>query len=258
MNLHCIERGQGRPLVLLHGIGMSSAAWAPVLDLLAAQRRVLAFDLPGFGRSAPLPAGTSPTPRALAQAVVDALAAKGIEEPVDVAGNSLGGGIALEMAVMQRCRSVVGISPSRLWKKRAPLHIGPLFWGMRQAVNRLPGLTERILGFAPSRTLMLAASYARGWQVPAEEAIAAAHSFAASEVFDATFDACQLPLGEGKKISCPCSVAFGTFDFVLTASAQRRELLPAQALWLRPKGWGHVPMWDDPPAVAAFILAGTK
>lgn len=42
---HCEERGQGRPLVLLHGIGMSSFAWSPVMGQLASQRRVLAFDV---------------------------------------------------------------------------------------------------------------------------------------------------------------------------------------------------------------------
>src|SRR5690349_3737798 len=52
---HHVERGRGRPLVLLHGIGMSHAAWTPVMGRLARERRVIAVDLAGFGRSAPLP-----------------------------------------------------------------------------------------------------------------------------------------------------------------------------------------------------------
>lgn len=52
---HHVEKGQGRPLVLLHGIGMSSDAWAAVFDRLAVQRRVIAFDIPGFGRTPGLP-----------------------------------------------------------------------------------------------------------------------------------------------------------------------------------------------------------
>lgn len=49
------ECGQGAPLVLLHGVGMQSAAWAPQIAALSCDHRVLALDLPGHGGSAPLP-----------------------------------------------------------------------------------------------------------------------------------------------------------------------------------------------------------
>ena len=57
---HFEERGQGRPLVLLHGIGMSSLAWSPVMARLSQGRRVLAFDAAGLGKTPPLPAGVAP------------------------------------------------------------------------------------------------------------------------------------------------------------------------------------------------------
>src|SRR3989338_3554051 len=113
---HCEERGQGRPLVLLHGIGMSSFAWSPVLDQLAKHRRVLAFDTAGFGKTPVLPAGVKPTVPNLVRALLDTLDAMGIHEPVDVVGNSLGGWMALEVARQGRARSVVAISPAGLWK----------------------------------------------------------------------------------------------------------------------------------------------
>jgi pimeloyl-ACP methyl ester carboxylesterase len=47
--------GSGPPLLLLHGLGMSRAAWRPVLPLLAREREVIAVDLPGFGASPPGP-----------------------------------------------------------------------------------------------------------------------------------------------------------------------------------------------------------
>ena len=50
--------GQGEPLVLLHGIGSSRDAWDAVVPALAERFDVIAVDLPGFGASAPLPAGT--------------------------------------------------------------------------------------------------------------------------------------------------------------------------------------------------------
>lgn len=49
--LHVVERGQGRPLVLLHGITLNAELWSPQLHDLARDHRVLAVDLRGHGRS---------------------------------------------------------------------------------------------------------------------------------------------------------------------------------------------------------------
>ena len=46
---HYNDVGHGRPLILLHGIGMSHVAWKMVVPNLAKERRVLAFDIAGFG-----------------------------------------------------------------------------------------------------------------------------------------------------------------------------------------------------------------
>ncbi|MBA3326938.1 MAG: alpha/beta fold hydrolase, partial [Solirubrobacterales bacterium] len=87
--------GRGEPLVLVHGLGSQWQVWRPVLERLAADREVVALDLPGFGGSAPLP--NEPTVAALARAVADLVAELGLDHP-HVAGNSLGGAIALELA----------------------------------------------------------------------------------------------------------------------------------------------------------------
>jgi len=50
-SVHVIERGQGRPVVLLHGVTLQAAVWAPLLHLLADRFRVLAVDVRGHGRS---------------------------------------------------------------------------------------------------------------------------------------------------------------------------------------------------------------
>lgn len=50
--------GAGEPVVLIHGVGMQSAAWGPQIDALAQTHRVIALDLPGHGESAPLPAAS--------------------------------------------------------------------------------------------------------------------------------------------------------------------------------------------------------
>ena len=102
--------GTGRhSLVLLHGIGSRWQMWVPVLDLLSATNDVLALDLPGFGDSPPLPAEFEPGAGGLAQAVGGFLTGLGIERP-HVAGNSLGGWVALEMARRGEVSSVTAPS----------------------------------------------------------------------------------------------------------------------------------------------------
>src|SRR5882757_7753144 len=97
MPLAYTRRGTGRPLLLLHGIGLSRNSWQPVLPDLAEHFDVLAVDLPGFGASPALPDGVAPSPARLADAVAGLLRELDIEQP-HVVGNSLGGWVALELA----------------------------------------------------------------------------------------------------------------------------------------------------------------
>ena len=54
-----LDVGSGRPLVLLHGIGMSHKAWNPIVPILSQSRRVIAFDVAGFGDSPKFPTKSS-------------------------------------------------------------------------------------------------------------------------------------------------------------------------------------------------------
>jgi pimeloyl-ACP methyl ester carboxylesterase len=106
--------GAGRPLVFLHGWGMSPRPYLPGLALLAerAERQVIAISLPGFGRTDPLPVreqGISGMAVHLA-AAIDALVQDG---PVDVAGHSMGGGVALRIGASRpdRVRSLTLFCP---------------------------------------------------------------------------------------------------------------------------------------------------
>lgn len=111
MRVH--REGSGEPWVLIHGCGASLGCWAPVLPALAVRHEVLAVDLPGFGDTPPLPAGVPSTVPALVDAVEGQFDALGLKS-VHVAGNSMGGWIALELARRGRARSVVAIAPAGL------------------------------------------------------------------------------------------------------------------------------------------------
>lgn len=91
------ERGEGVPVVLLHGIARSLEDWAEQFALLPAGHRLLAVDLAGYGESDPLREPYSlPT---LARFVEDFLDEVGVEGPAHVVGNSLGGAIAMQLSV---------------------------------------------------------------------------------------------------------------------------------------------------------------
>ncbi len=82
-------------MLLVHGQPGSGADWGPLSRLLAADHHVMAPDRPGWGLNPRSPSGLRGNARALA----DAVAAFGLRPPVTVVGHSLGGGIALELAL---------------------------------------------------------------------------------------------------------------------------------------------------------------
>ncbi len=104
------RRGTGEPLLLLHGIGHHWQAWEPVLDVLAAERDVIAVDLPGFGASDALPDGSPYDLSGVVPVLGAFCGALGVERP-HVAGNSLGGLLALELGREKLVRSVTALSP---------------------------------------------------------------------------------------------------------------------------------------------------
>ncbi len=66
------------------------------------------------------------------------------------------------------------------------------------------------------------------------------------------------PFKGGRKIpeSVRVTIAFGKRDWLLPPAARQRHEIPEDVIWQDRKGWGHVPMWDDPEEVAKFILEG--
>jgi pimeloyl-ACP methyl ester carboxylesterase len=88
--------GEGEPLVLVHGLGGSAANWLALVPLLLPGRRLLVPELPGHGGSEPLPAASSLS--AYADRIGLLLEREGLT-PAAVVGHSLGGAIALRLAI---------------------------------------------------------------------------------------------------------------------------------------------------------------
>jgi len=145
-SLYCNEWGSGDPLIALHPLALESTAFAGVatrLDRLGL--RTLALDLPGFGCS-PLVEGPL-TPAALAEPVIEFV--RTLERPPILMGMSLGGRVALEVALREpeRVRGLVLVAPYLPWRKRPRLfrmahHLDPA-WGERLPLEHAWPLLKR-------------------------------------------------------------------------------------------------------------------
>jgi len=237
---------------------MSLAAWNPVIPYLRAARRVIAFDTAGFGRTPALPEGTLPTIPNLVGALNVSLNELGIELPVDIAGNSLGGSMALEAARRGIARSAVAISPPGLWRNQPPVHVKYVFRNLRFASTHYPRLLKTIMRVPALRELALAVPISVGSRhMPVQEALRAVDDLAQSSAFEETFESTRAPLS-ASGIQVPLTVAFGTRDWILPRGSRYRNGLPPHTRWIEKPGWGHVPMWIDPAGVAQLILDGTQ
>ena len=90
--------GAGPPLVLVHGLGGTIENWRALAPPLAARHRVIVPDLPGHGRSAPLPEARNVD--TLAEALLGIVAAEELRGAVWI-GHSLGGVVALRAAALR-------------------------------------------------------------------------------------------------------------------------------------------------------------
>jgi pimeloyl-ACP methyl ester carboxylesterase len=251
------RRGAGPPLVLLHGIGHHWRAWLPVLDRLAEEHEVIAVDLPGFGES-PMPADG--LPRDMARAVDEVatfLGDLGLDRP-HVAGNSLGGAMALELACAGLVASATALAPAGFCTPaEVRWALGTLAahrWG-----TRLPQpVMRRMFRYGAFRTLCFGMIYARPGRIAPEVALADALALRNGRAFRAVARAGRTYAFRGAP-TVPVTVAWGTRDRILPyrQAARARAALP-EARHVELPGCGHVPMSDDPDLVASVILETTS
>ncbi|MEU0058140.1 alpha/beta fold hydrolase [Streptomyces sp. NPDC006334] len=251
--------GRGEPLLLLHGIGHHRQAWDPVLDILATERDVISVDLPGFGASPGLPEGLSydlPTTTSVFGAFCEALE---LERP-HVAGNSLGGLLALELGREKRVRSVTALSPAGFWSEAERRYAFGILLTMRHLSQRMPlPMVQRLSRSAAGRTALTSTIYARPGRRSPEAVVAETLALAGATGFDETLRA-----GTGVKFTddvpgIPVTVAWGTRDWLLVRrqGIRAKQIIP-QARLVRLPGCGHCPMNDDPALVARVLLDGSR
>jgi len=239
------------PLLLLHGLGGSKEIWAPVLGLLEAEREPFAIDLPGFGAEPSLAAQVEPSAANLAAAVHERCLELGFERP-HVAGNSLGGWVALEMGRAGWASSVTAISPAGLW--RGPIgerRVNTQLWA-----RRLRPLVAGALHNRNLRERMLASFAAHPERIPAGEGRKLVLGWIDASGYDGANRAMRThvfdPTGYPE---IPVTLAWGELDRLV--GPPRPERRPAGARYLTLPAVGHTPTWDDPELIAQTLLEGS-
>ncbi|MEU3018491.1 MULTISPECIES: alpha/beta hydrolase [unclassified Nocardiopsis] len=247
------RRGSGRPVLLLHGLGDRRQSWKSVSPRLTDRFEVVSLDLPGFGDS-PAPELRQPYDvHSLVRVVREFCELHGLERP-HLAGNSLGGSIALELGVQGVAGSVTVFSPAGFSDRFAR-------WGMRTVgavanlATHLPmPLKERLADTAPARA---AARIALRGDPSSPEAKAtrfgiqgltpgAPYVRMVPRIADYDFTP--------RPIHCPVTIAWGDRDrTLLPSSADNAHRRVPNARMVSLLGVGHIPMADDPLSVADQI-----
>ncbi|MDI1462394.1 alpha/beta hydrolase [Catellatospora sp. KI3] len=250
------RRGSGSPLVLVHGIGHHWRAWEPVLDPLAAVHEVIAIDLPGFGRS-PVPDGGMPDGMApLVALIAKWLRREGLNRP-HVAGNSLGGSIALELAAAGLAASATAFAPAGFWQPWQRRYALTVLHTLRAGTMLPPTLVRAHLSARPGRSLAFGMLMHRPGRLTAERATADALAMRDGAGFRAVARSAPGYQYRGEP-TCPVTIAWGDRDRILLprqATTARHRLPTATHLTL-PR-CGHVPMSDNPTLVTRTILSTT-
>lgn len=242
-------------LVLVHGLGSAGNIWKSIIPDLIRDFRVFAIDLPGHG-DAPLLVKEGLTPRRLAEMILDHMEDEHGVEEVHVAGNSLGGWIALEMADVnpEKVKSVTALAPAGLWDE------GP--------TGKIPAsIDSRILAkisqfFIPI-AFHIAPLKAIGYRKITHLWRELSYESCKDSVIAMARSKGYLPLWRGLvgrrfKSSIPetvnVSIVFGDSDLTLPHPlAQKREVAPQHSKWIVVENCAHVIMWNFPKLTVDYI-----
>ena len=247
------ETGRGEPLVLLHGIATDRHIWELVTPLLAARRRVIAVDLPGFGASAP--AGEEFDLERVAFSIARALKAQGIRRPFDLVGHSLGGGVALTLAARGpgAVRRLVLVAPAGL-KPMSPRVAAVLASAADTVIAARRGAAP-LTDLAWGRRLLLRGVVANGAGLPpalARQMVrASATALRTAPALRTIATADLRPLLTEAKV--PLGVIWGELDQTMPVETLTQVVaVRPDAMVARLRRAGHVPMVERP---LAFVEA---
>lgn len=247
-----------QPLLLLHGLMMSAGVWADVFPLLADRHDVMAPTATGH-RGGPKLTGKA-TVAALTDEMERLLDARGLDR-IHIAGNSMGGWMAIELARRGRALTVCAFSPAGFWThgKSDETRASDKLRRTRRRVHLVRPVAPALLRFACLRRLATQDAADHGERLTPAHALDAlldiARCTAANDMLRPSESVEPLD-----PLPCPMTLAWSGNDRILPPhvyGATARERLPGAQYLLLP-GVGHVPMIDNPRLCADTILATTR
>jgi pimeloyl-ACP methyl ester carboxylesterase len=253
--------GEGEPLVLLHGFTATWRCWLPVLAELVPRFDLFAPTLHGHdgGPQLPDPAVAHTVEQATTH--VETLLDEAGIETAHLAGNSMGGALALELAKRGRARSVVAISPGGGWRrddKAEAERIIKWFKLNQKLAKMIDPRAEKVLSRPGQRTLAFRDVMTRGDLVPTREAVQLLRSSINCSVVEDVFETIRSGdalLKDLDRVNVPTLVVWGSQDRILPLprhAPRFQEEIPGVVFRELP-GLGHTPMWDDAGLIANTI-----
>ncbi len=248
------------PLVLIHGLGSAATAFKPIIPELSKNFRVITVDLPGHGQT-PFDPTQPMDPKSLGRAIFDTVENEYGVTTFHVAGNSLGGWIALEMAADQPSRiiTLTGLAPAGLWlipsSGRGPSEAQSYYLAKILRPFIKVGLRSKALrkiGYSRVSPRWEELSY----EICYDSAFAMSHAKGYFPAWDAML---------GKRFethvpeSVPVTILFGDTDNTLPYPvSQERSLAPQHCSWIVIDNCGHAPMWDYPKKIVEVIVENSR
>ena len=248
-------------MVCLHGFTDTWRTWELVLPVLERHHDVLAPTLLGHAGAPPI-----------AGEVNNALLADAVERAMDeagfgtahIVGNSLGGYVALQLAVRGRADSVVALAPAGGWAKgdESFKETPGYFTTMQEQLKAVVPYAEAIVATAEGRRRATQFITSNFEHIPAE---LLAHQMRGAATCEAVGALIEHALREGwsldaERITCPVRVVWGTDDKLLawpSAAARFRDDWLPHADWVVLDGVGHCPQLDIPLETAELIVGFT-
>ncbi len=249
-DIHYLISGQGPTVLLLHGIGASVYTWRLLMPLLSRHYRVIAVDLPGFGRSSKIAVESYDLDQQTArlQLLLDTLDVK----ECHVVGSSMGGALALWLGLKnpERVKKVVTLAPA-IDPRLVPLKLASFAWTSpffrATAANRY--VFSYLLGRILSKRDLINKESITEYLNPYQDS-AAVHAFmkATSSIRD------QRLLQELKSLMPPLLILWGKKDLVVREKNVKKliQQIPHAKYHIHETG-GHHLQEDDPVWVAEFI-----
>jgi pimeloyl-ACP methyl ester carboxylesterase len=254
---HLFTEDIKRPvLVLIHGLGSAGSIWKSLIPKLIEHFSVIAVDLPGHG-VAELREGEKVDPQSLAQAIVQEVSRTHNVSEMHVAGNSLGGWIALEMGAIapDKVKSITALAPAGLWNRRPMSKYPPSFFDARI----LAKISQHFMKLAYNTPLIKAIGYKKITHLWRELSFEACRD----SVLAMANSKGYIPLWNGlrgKKFESVIpkdvnvSIIFGDYDLTLPEEiAQEKDVAPKHSNWIVVDNCAHVIMWNYPDLTVDFI-----